>query len=295
MREERDQVEEEDRQGADRKLRMKAAFEKHREGVRHMMDERDQAQDADAAPRVTKTKNKSTAAKPLWAMTEKEKEDFEDDEANDLINFAENLDYDKFVSDLEFRHGLEALKDRTGKLQKEQDAFKDALVRDFNAKIEEDEGRSTSAGSPRSSKLEDGIDGAGMLGDLRSEYSAGSSRRSKGEERYNRDGRPDWDSSTACGDDKSEMSQEARSAAERILDSAPQMRAIHSKGSVQRMIEKTRDKQLPADPPLDLVEQMRLEGPVPVPVIVASSDTQNRLQKPVEPSLLPYLYRSPAI
>merc|ERR1712217_871475 len=91
---------------------------------------------------------KQQASKPLWAMTEEEKDLFQDNEADDLINFAENLDYDKYVGDLEFRQGMEAMRDRMGKLQNESDAFKAALVKEFNAKLEgEDE--STNAGSPR--------------------------------------------------------------------------------------------------------------------------------------------------
>merc|ERR1719150_2955936 len=123
-----------------------------------------------------------------------------------------------------------------GKLQKEQDAFKDALVRDFNTKAaEDDEARSTSAGSPRSSKqLEEGVEGASVFGDQRSEYSQGTSRRSMGAERYNADGRPEWDSSTACGDERLEADHQTKAAAEMILESAPQIRAVHSKGSVQK-------------------------------------------------------------
>merc|ERR1719262_900042 len=70
--------------------------------------------------------------KPLWAMTQEEKAEFEAQEADDLINFAEGLDYDKYVNDLEFREGLEAVRDRAGKLHKEQEAFKDQLVKEIN-------------------------------------------------------------------------------------------------------------------------------------------------------------------
>merc|ERR1712048_1212929 len=100
----------------------------------------------------------------------------------------------------------EAIRDRTGKLQKEQEAFRDALVRDFNAKAEEDEEESTEAGSLRDLKLDDALDGISYFGEEKSEYSAGSSssssssscgKRSRGEERYNADGRQDWDSSTS--------------------------------------------------------------------------------------------------
>merc|ERR1719335_1036722 len=70
-----------------------------------------------------------------------------EEEADDLINFAENLDFDKYVGDLEFRQALDALKDHHGKLSKLQESFKDELLRDFNMTVGDDlEERSTSAG-----------------------------------------------------------------------------------------------------------------------------------------------------
>merc|ERR1712190_50462 len=101
-------------------------------------------------------------------------------------------------------------------------------------------------------------------------------------------GQQDWDSSTACGDERPHVDNETRSIADSVLESNPQIRAVHSKESVQKIIEKAREK-------TSLAEHMAQEGPVPVPVITASADTQNRLHKPVDPSMLPYLYRSPAI
>merc|ERR1719253_1562397 len=134
-------------------------------------------------------------SKPLWAMTQQEKESFEEEEADSLINFAEGLDYDKYVGDLEFKEALDALKDRAGRLAKVSDSFKDDLVRDFNAMVGDDlEERSTSAGGS-AIDLEEGIEGASILGDLRSE---GGGRRRAAEERMNADGRPEWDTSTQC-------------------------------------------------------------------------------------------------
>merc|ERR1719181_234915 len=131
-------------------------------------------------------------SKPLWAMTAQEKESFEEEEADALVNFAENLDFDKYMGDLEFRQALDAMKDRAGKLAKVQDAFKDDLVRDFNTKVGDDlEERSTSAGGS-ALDLEEGLEGASILGDLRSDGGGGRRRR----ERFNEDGRPKWDSST---------------------------------------------------------------------------------------------------
>merc|ERR1711871_110859 len=90
-------------------------------------------------------------------MTTKEKADFEEGEADDLLKFAEDLDYEKYIDNYEFRQNLDALRDRAGKLQKEQDAFKDALVAEFNETAADEAERSTSAGgSPR--RMEDGLE-----------------------------------------------------------------------------------------------------------------------------------------
>lgn len=320
MREERHQVEQEGQDEEEKKQKLKATFDKHREAVRDMMKERDDkkreeqaAAKAEKAAKAAKAKAKSAetfplseiahaaataietekerlaqppkVSKPLWAMTEQEKDHFEEEEADDLINFVENLDFDKFVGDLEFRQALGALKDRTGKLKKEQDAFKDELLANFNASYDDDEA-STAAGS---AKLEDGVDGQSVFGDLKSEYSVASSRRSRKEGRENV--QKDWDNSTNA-EDRPAVDQEVKEMAEAVLEANPKFRAIHSGASVQKIIEKVRGDQAVE---VNLVDHMRLEAPCPVPVITASSDTQNRLYKPVDPSMLPYLYRSPAI
>lgn len=307
MRGEREQVEDEEKTSEERKLRMRSVNDKHREAVRTMMADRNEAAATQAAAKKAHppadTAVKAVAAprskgnsKPLWAMTEKEKEDFEDMEADDLLNFASGLDYDKYCGDLEFKQGVEALKDRTGKIQKEQEAFKNALVRDFNAMLDDDEEPSTACGSPRSLKLDDGLDGQSLLGDQRSEYSTSTRRSRAGEERYGGSKAQDWDSSTACGEDRPRLDAEMQDAASAVLESAPHIRAVHSKSSVQKLIEraKAQDGSKPTTA-IDLVEAMRRDGPTQAPVITSSFDTQQRVHKPTDPSNLPYLYRSPAV
>lgn len=328
MRDERDQGAQEEQDEEERRQRFKAITDKHREAVRDVMNERDDRQreeakleraaklamkgvktaeaappgstapayafaqegQAPAAPAPPAKKSGSKAAKPLWAMTEQERNDFEDEEGDDLINFAEGLDYDKFVGDMEFRSALHALKDRTGKLKREQDAFKDDLLANFNTADDDDEyEESTVAGS---SKLEDGLDGQSLLG---SEYSVSSSRRAieRRERQAQRDG--DWDNSTNAGDDKygGKVDPDLQEIAEIVMENAPHINKIHSKQSVTKLIEKARAKA--GGLPGDLVDLMQQEGGCVVPVITTSSDTQNRLHKPVDPSQLPYLYRSPAV
>lgn len=295
VKEERQQAESEEKDSEGRQSRIKAATEDNRVAVRAMMQERskdwvDPTLVAAKAAREEREKGAGKtqrAAKPLWAMTEQEKDSFEEAEADDLINFAENLDFDKYIGDLEFRKALDSLKDRTGKLSKEQEAFKDALIREINAADMEE--RSTSVGSPRSLRLEDGVDGQSLFEGGSSAAGDGTRRRRR--EEAQGDGKPDWDSSTACGDEI-QRDPKLKGAAERVLDSNSQIRAVHSKESVQRILEKAQQRH---QEPLDLVDAMRLDTDVPVPVIVASADVQTRLHKPVDPSKLPYLYRSPAV
>eukprot|EP00928_Gymnodinium_smaydae_P047861 TRINITY_DN31975_c0_g1_i1.p1 TRINITY_DN31975_c0_g1~~TRINITY_DN31975_c0_g1_i1.p1 ORF type:complete len:406 (-),score=93.12 TRINITY_DN31975_c0_g1_i1:138-1355(-) len=312
MNEERHDVEAEDAKAAERFERLKATFDGHREGVRQMLKERNEAlfreEEAlklkkraarlaakEAAADKEKDRKTSSAApsKPMWAMTEQEKDAFEEGEADDLINFAEQLDYEKFINDDDFRQELVAMQDRAGRLKKEQDAFKDALVRDFNTRTEDEERSTSAGGSPRGGNLEEGLEGLSVLGDLKSEYSV-NSRRSRGDDRYGGHGEKDWDSSTKCGDERIQPDTEVRSIAESVLESNPKLRGLHSKDSIQKVIEKVRERP-PEASALDLQAMMLAEGPAPVPVITTSADTQGRLFKPTDPSQLPYLYRSPAI
>jgi len=297
MKEERDQVEDDDKMAIDRKEKMKVVFEKQRETVRQMMSDRDNVQREHLESAISAKPKAKTKAKPLWAMTVQEKDEFEEDEATDLINFAENLDFDKYVGDLEFRQNLEAMKDRAGKLQKVQDAFKDQLLHDLNGP-ENDDDRSTSVGGS-CRDLEDGIEGS-QLGDGVSESGRAKEHRRRNREGGRGAGGDDWDTSTCCGDDRPFVDDATKDAVDRILENAPALKGIHSKESLAKIIE--REKRTRGDLDLDLDgskrlnEHMRKEGAAAVaPVIVASEDTQNKLHKPVDPSQLPYLYRSPAV
>lgn len=63
------------------------------------------------------------ASKPAWALTEKEADEkiegLELEEENDLIEFAKNLDFDKYISDLEVKAVMEKLRRRISDLERE--------------------------------------------------------------------------------------------------------------------------------------------------------------------------------
>mmetsp|Transcript_12591 Transcript_12591/g.23249 ORF Transcript_12591/g.23249 Transcript_12591/m.23249 type:complete len:346 (+) Transcript_12591:60-1097(+) len=159
--------------------------------------------------------------KPLWAMTVPEKDAFEEEEAMDLINFADGLDYEKYIGDLEFRQCLEVLRDRAKRLQKEQDNFKDALLRDLDVE---------SGGA----ESVDGEVQAQAPGALRARVAEA------GHETIPLEDRPDWDASTVCSERQGAgPARDLRTAAGQLLEAAPHLRGVHSKESMQRLIEKS--------------------------------------------------------
>jgi len=292
MTDEKDALDMESEEAEKKKTRMKKFCEKQREAVQAVLnsDYEVKAEDLHEALKTAGkgTKNKDgKRVKPLWAMTEKEKEQHQEQEASELISFAEDLDFDKYIGDLEFRENLEVLKDRAGKLEKEQASFKDDLVKEFNADDE-----STAVGSPRGLDIDalSGVEGS-SLGAGEGIDDLGGKRRKRRTEDPDQAG-PDWDSSTACGDDKVKVNDDDKAMAAHLLEINPNLRGIHSEKSVQKVLEKQREK---AKEMVDLVEHLKANVSAPEPVIVTSADTQGKAKKKVDPSMLPYLYRSPAI
>merc|ERR1719335_974699 len=70
--------------------------------------------------------------KPKWAMTEKASAEMDEEETLELLDFADNLNFDEYMNDLEFREALQAMQGRANKLQGEQDKFRDMISKQFN-------------------------------------------------------------------------------------------------------------------------------------------------------------------
>merc|ERR1719240_494537 len=70
--------------------------------------------------------------KPKWAMTEKQSDEMDGEQTLELLDFADNLNFDEYMNDLEFREAVGALKGRANKMQYEQDKFKQQLCAQFN-------------------------------------------------------------------------------------------------------------------------------------------------------------------
>lgn len=190
--------------------------EKHREGVRQMMQEQKE-QRAEEEQRQAEAARKAQLAahrpapgqRPAWSMTEKAAEEYDEEETDNLLYYVEGLDFDQYINDLEFRDAVKVVRDRAGKLKREQDAFKDQLARDLAA---------------------DGEDGCEEGGDIVGDLPDAARRRVR---------------APVCDDDAASVApseasvvSHSSSKAKEVLAANPQMRAIHSKASVEKMIER---------------------------------------------------------
>jgi hypothetical protein len=81
--------------------------------------------------------------KPQWAVSQKELEDREEQDVDELLSFVNDLDYDKYIEDMEVRQALAIIKERVDEIRKD-DEWKRKIVEMYN---QEDEGRPTTAKS----------------------------------------------------------------------------------------------------------------------------------------------------
>merc|ERR1719240_595585 len=178
--------------------------------------------------------------KPKWAMTEKQSEEMDEEQTLELLDFADNLNFDEYMNDLEFREAVGALKGRANKMNYEQEKFKKELCAQFND-AEGEEGEAA-ASPPEDGEL--AVEGqAAMDDDMQSictSHTGISGDRAARKKR--KDDEDSWDSSTRTSDVTS-VDPDRRDLADRVLADNADMRSVHSAASVQRMIEKVeRDK-----------------------------------------------------
>ena len=68
--------------------------------------------------------------KPIWAKTAKELKEEEEQDIDNLIEFAYDLDYEKYMEDLEVRQALALIKDRVDELKQDKE-WKEKAERDY--------------------------------------------------------------------------------------------------------------------------------------------------------------------
>ena len=70
-------------------------------------------------------------------MTEKEVENTKEEEIDELLEFAYELDYEKYMEDFEVRQALAIIKERVNEIKKDDD-WKQNIVKEWNEAGNED-------------------------------------------------------------------------------------------------------------------------------------------------------------
>lgn len=192
-------------------------------------------------------------------MTEEEAEVVEDQEAEDLVDFAQSLDYDSYIDDLEVRQALNVIRERID-TQKALDAAAEAAAdgaenwRDqFLSEWNGDDDAMSRASSKRAPIP------------VAAEPDEGK--------------QAEWDSSTNAGEERQGpgTNASARAMADALLRENPNLAAKHSTKSLATIVEKGQQDALP---------------PLRVVTIVENPKVPTKL---IDPSNLPYLHRNPAV
>jgi len=219
-------------------------------------------------------------------MSEQEVKDQEDAEVDGLLNFADNLDYDKYMGDLEVNNMVSALKKRIDELRQEEN-WKNKIVDQWNA---EDQVKKQERKALKLQKAEMDMDSRSDARSVASESKSVVSERThksintlKEQEKKEKEGQGDWDKSTN-GEKKPATLEEriAKHVADEILRNNTQIRQVHSNNSIRKMLEREAKKQME-----------EISGLKP-PKIVNIKEYQPRYDEK-DPSNLPYLHRNPAV
>ncbi|KRX04008.1 hypothetical protein PPERSA_12455 [Pseudocohnilembus persalinus] len=169
--------------------------------------------------------------KPEWAMTEDEYNEYvekkEDDEAEDLLDFVNNLDYENYVDDLEYTQLLGALKTRiedlTDKNQNQQQQRQKQLKYIQDREHDNQDNQSMQSHQSRSSI-------ASIKENITKKHRAQQDK--------------DWDKSTTNGEKVTIEQRLVKHIADEILRNNRFLRNIHSNSSLRALLENEAQRQL---------------------------------------------------
>ncbi|CAD7922521.1 unnamed protein product [Amoebophrya sp. A120] len=250
--------------------------------------------------------------KPLWAMSATEKEENEEHEVADLLDFAQNLNFEDYVEDLEFRQALSVLKGRANDLlaRTEQKFLKDVAEKKKELITEvTEENLSELEDKSHKQKLQATV----VSGVSQSVSQRGGRKAVEEEEESSYYSTEPESAETATSvssfssygyvtlrrkreeaekaalsnkeEDLQSVASSSREVAKEVLKENPEMKAVHSKESVMRMVEK-----LAAG-----IEELSKRPANREPLIVTSDDHHPVQREALDPKNVAYLYRSPAI
>jgi len=226
-------------------------------------------------------KKKEVGIKPKWAYTQEQVVNEEDQEVDDLLAFTNNLDYDKYINDIEVKNMVAALKNRIDEIKgQEDDDWKKNIVDAWNKEERK---------SVQLSKVDIGGDDRSDCRSMASDSKSVASERTHKsiqdlKTKLENKEKKDWENMSTTTAKKQASLEEriAKHVADEILRNNTQFRHFHSNASVRRMLEKEAHKHLE--------EGMAIKGPA----IVSNQEYFSR-KDVKDPNNLPYLHRNPAI
>lgn len=228
---------------------------------------------------IQKTKkNKSKKEKPAWAKTEDQLHKEQEDEIDDLIEFAYDLDYEKYMEDLEVRQAIALIKERVHEIKKD-DEWRTKIAEEWNQ---------AEANPNEAVRQRNQDDDTRSAVSIRTSVTGRSNMSKKSElrDQIKREEREkeDWDRSTQPDRQKKTVEEKlASKLADQILESNPNLKGVHSKVSMKRMLEKEAARQLIGN------DGGGYEGPQVATV------KDHEMRRDIQASNLPYLHKNPAI
>ncbi|KAL4484185.1 hypothetical protein ABPG72_003469 [Tetrahymena utriculariae] len=190
-----------------------------------------------ARPQTSALK-KNKKEKPAWAKTEKQLEEEDDQECNDLLNFASNLDYDKYINDLEVQSMVKAIKERVSELKSNPSLYDSQIKTDKEQQTQKMKEYMDLVDEKRTNKGENSINNEGKSNaSAKSRLTMQSIKETV--EKIKNDGKEEWDKSTTLGEQKYKSNIEeklVKHLAEDILKNNKYLRGIHSTNSIKQIL-----------------------------------------------------------
>ncbi|KAF4716395.1 U3 snoRNP protein [Perkinsus olseni] len=252
-----------------------------------------------------KKSGKGPKERPVWSLTEAQALEAAQVDEEELLAFAESVNFDEYINDLEFRTALAVMKDRAGRLSREQESFRKSLQEAYERELNEQQ-----AGGEHEDCDKESDDGVGSISGIGFEDSASQKGRedsvlsssvaaSEGatRDRYrqiSQDGRPEWNSKPLPVDD------ETQSLVSQALKENHKIRSIHNERSVRGVLETLSSQpdgnegsvMARSSASLRALQEVKAK-PVASPLVVVSEDAS--VQREFDPSNMPYLHRCPSI
>jgi hypothetical protein len=222
--------------------------------------------------------------KPAWAMTQEAKEAMEDQEADDLLDFAQNLNIDEYLDDFEVRAALEAVQERINAIEESKDRGGEKFEEKYDGDDEE-------YGVPKYRVPEP--EDMERRNDLTLGMGGGSAKV-----RYKKSGLGKLTKDTLAamsnqdGDQQQSFDTKSVRSAASVLSEVKSLRGIHSARSLAALTRQTAKEMGMQRMPV-IQESNKAFKPPKIVVCDETAGVREEIRK--QPGQLPYMHRNPAV